>query len=315
MAITKPADMNFSDKNIIMIISGTPGVGKTTLALSAPDVLLIDTDNGMCRVKAEHRKDASICATFQEVRADIEAAKASGKYKTIVIDTGGALIEYMKAYILSNAELYPGAGKKAGGMAIAGYGYIKQLFMDFSADLRKNFNVIYLFHEEKKRDDDVTTYEIVCEGSTKTLVYQPADLAAHMAIINGKRTLGFSPTESYFGKAAYGIKGVMTIPELADGDDNNFLTKLFAQVRENLSKETASLDGKTKAYEAAMTELKAEIEKVTDAPTATACFNFVKNYKHALTSKTEATALLNEKVKSLKLKFNTKTQEFYNAEG
>ena len=41
MAITKPEAMNFSDKNIIMIVSGLPGTGKTTLALSAPDVLLI----------------------------------------------------------------------------------------------------------------------------------------------------------------------------------------------------------------------------------------------------------------------------------
>ena len=42
--------MDFSNKNIIVIISGLPGVGKTTLALSAPDVVLIDADEGMARV-------------------------------------------------------------------------------------------------------------------------------------------------------------------------------------------------------------------------------------------------------------------------
>lgn len=51
MPIVKPTEMDFSNKNIIMIISGLPGTGKTTLALSAPDVLLIDTDEGMARVK------------------------------------------------------------------------------------------------------------------------------------------------------------------------------------------------------------------------------------------------------------------------
>ena len=55
MAIIKPENMSFSDKNIIMIISGLPGVGKTTLALSAPDVLLIDADEGMAR-KPAHRR-------------------------------------------------------------------------------------------------------------------------------------------------------------------------------------------------------------------------------------------------------------------
>ena len=43
--IVKPENMDFSKKNIIMIISGLPGVGKTTLALSAPDVVLIDADS------------------------------------------------------------------------------------------------------------------------------------------------------------------------------------------------------------------------------------------------------------------------------
>lgn len=32
--IVKPENMDFSNKNIIMIISGLPGVGKTTLSLS-----------------------------------------------------------------------------------------------------------------------------------------------------------------------------------------------------------------------------------------------------------------------------------------
>ena len=52
--IVKPENMDFSNKNIIMIISGLPGVGKTTLSLSAPDVVLVDADEGMARVKPEH---------------------------------------------------------------------------------------------------------------------------------------------------------------------------------------------------------------------------------------------------------------------
>lgn len=56
--IVKPESMDFSNKNIIVIISGLPGVGKTTLALSAPDVVLIDADEGLSRVKPEHRRTA-----------------------------------------------------------------------------------------------------------------------------------------------------------------------------------------------------------------------------------------------------------------
>ena len=86
--IVKPENMDFSKKNIIMIISGLPGVGKTTLALSAPDVVLIDADEGLSRVKPEHRKDSSMVKTYEELLADIKSFE--GRYKTVAIDTCGA---------------------------------------------------------------------------------------------------------------------------------------------------------------------------------------------------------------------------------
>lgn len=55
--IKKPNEMTFTDKKFSMILYGAPGVGKTTLALSAPDPILIDFDRGVSRVKAYHRED------------------------------------------------------------------------------------------------------------------------------------------------------------------------------------------------------------------------------------------------------------------
>ena len=210
MAIVKPSAMDFSNKNVIMIISGLPGTGKTTLALSAPDVLLIDADEGTARVNPAHRKDTSICKTFDEVKADVAAAK--GQYKTIVVDTGGALVDMMKEHVINHPDDYSGGSKKSGGISQQGFGYVKQLFLDFSADLRKNFNVVYIFHESKSKNGESIFYDLVCEGSAKTLVYQPADLAAHLFIMNGRRMLGFTPTEEYTAKSAYGINGVIPVP-------------------------------------------------------------------------------------------------------
>ena len=98
--ILKPKDMDFSNKNIIMIISGLPGVGKTTLALSAPDVVLIDADEGMARVNPSHRKDSSVIKTYEELLTDIKGFE--GHYKTVVIDTCGALIDLMKDWAMRN---------------------------------------------------------------------------------------------------------------------------------------------------------------------------------------------------------------------
>ena len=304
MAIKKPEEMNFSGKNIIIIVSGLPGTGKTTLALSAPDVLLIDADEGMSRVKVEHRKDASICSTYEDVLADIEAA--NGHYKTIVIDTCGALIDLIKAWVAKD----PKYCKRDGQISLQGFGAVKSEFLRLSADLRHNFNVVYLFHESKTKDGDDTFYDLVVEGSTKTLVWQPADLGAHLHIMNGKRYLGFTPTANYNAKSAYGIKGLIEVPELADGDPNDFLTKLFNKVRENLDAESKSLAPKADMYKLAMDIGTGYINALTAADQVAGCIEALGNIQHDLTSKKELAAMLQKKLKALNIVKNKETGEY-----
>lgn len=295
MPIVSPAKMDFSNKNIIMILSGLPGTGKTTLALSAPDVLLIDTDEGMARVNPAHRKDASVCKTYEEILADIKAAK--GQYKTIVVDTTGALIEYMKDWAMRTD---PKASKANGGFSLQGYGVIKSEFVRLSAELRRDFNVVYLFHESMtKNGDDGVFYELVVEGSTRTLVYQPADLAGHLFIDHGKRYVGFTPTEQYSAKSAYGIKGIIEIPELKDGDPNDFLTRLFDKVRNNLAKENAELNPQKDKYTLTVREAKRLVECVNAPEDVAKCAEVIKKLDHALTSEKEAKDMLKKRISEL----------------
>ena len=306
MAIKKPTEMNFSDKNLILIISGLPGTGKTTLALSAPDVLLIDTDEGMARVNPAHRKDSSICKTYEEILTDLKAA--DGQYKTIVIDTCGALIEYMKDWAMRTD---PKASKKDGGFSLQGYGTIKTEFLRLSAELRKKFNVIYLFHENMTRNgDEGVFYDLVVEGSAKVICWQPADLGAHLFIQNGRRYLGFTPTEQYSAKSAYGIKGLVEVPELKDGEPNDFLTKLFAKVRENLNAESTSLAPQKEAYDRAMLEARLIVDGVETPDDVSEAAKAIKALNHALTSEKEATALLKAKLAALGIVWNKQAKQY-----
>jgi hypothetical protein len=306
VAIKKPTEMNFSDKNIIMIVSGLPGTGKTTLALSAPDVLLIDTDEGMARVNPAHRKDSSICKTYEEILSDLKAAE--GQYKTIVIDTCGALIEYMKDWAIRTD---PKASKKDGGFSLQGYGTIKTEFLRLSAELRKKFNVIYLFHENMTRNgDEGVFYDLVVEGSAKVICWQPADLGAHLFIQNGRRYLGFTPTEQYSAKSAYGIKGLVEVPELKDGEPNDFLTKLFSKVRENLNKESNELAPQKEAYSKAMVSARFIVESVQTPEDVADAAKSIKALEHALTSEKEATALLKARINELGIVWNKQTKQY-----
>lgn len=307
--IVKPDAMNFSEKNIIMILSGLPGVGKTTLALSAPDVLLIDADEGMVRVNPAHRKDASICKTFEELKKDVEAAK--GQYKTIVVDTGGALVDMLKQHIIDNPKDYKGGAKNSGGISLQGFGFVKQLFLDFSADLRRNFNVIYVFHENMTRNgDDGVFYELVCEGSARTLVYQPCDLAGHVFIQNGARYIGFTPTEQYNAKSAYGIKGIIEVPELKDGDKNDFLTKLFDKVRKNLAAESESLSEDRKLYDEVMARVNELLAGVKDLDGVTDFLEAFSNMPKPLTSEKEAKAAFKKRCEEIGVTYDREKRQY-----
>ena len=310
MAITKPEAMNFTDKNICIIIEGMPNLGKTTLGCSAPEPLLADFDEGMCRVKAEHRVDASIIKTYEEFLSDIKAAE--GHYKTIVIDTCGALIEAMKDWAMRTD---PKASKKDGGFSLQGYGIIKSEFLRLFAYLRKHFNTVLIFHETMERNgDDGVFYQLVVEGSTRSLVFQPCDLAMHLFMDHGKRYAGFTPTEQYNAKSAYGIKGIIEIPELNDGDKNDFLTKLFAQVRKNLDEERKALAPQQEEYKEIMEAAKRVCSEITKPEQVAGSKEALMKLPKALTSEKEVKAMFNKRLAELNIVFDKVAKAYKYAE-
>lgn len=309
MPIFEPQDMSFANKHICIIVQGAPGTGKTFLGCSAHKVLVIDLDKGISRVNPTYRKDTSMCESFDEVKADVESAK--GKYDTIVIDTGGALVEMLKQYVVDHPKDFKGGAKAMGGISLQGFGFVKQLWNDFMADLRRHFNVVILFHESiEKNSDEGVFYQIVCEGSSRNTVYQSADLAARLFIQNGQRYLGFTPTEQYSAKACYGISGIVPVPELKDGEPNDFIAKLFDKVHKNLEAETKALAPEKTKYEAAMVEAREFINNVEKPEDVSECVKAIKNIDHALTSEKEATALLKARIAELGIIYDKATKAY-----
>lgn len=268
----------------------------TTLALSAPDALLIDTDRGLARVNPAHRKASAQVNSYQELLSDIEQIKRGHKYTTLVIDTAGELIELMKLWAL---ETEPTARKKNGGMSLPGYGIVKSEFLRLSADLRQQFNVIFIFHATREKSGDDITYELVCEGATRNTVWQPADLGAYLQIINGERFLGFTPTEQYSAKAAYGIKGLVRLPELKEGETNTFLTGLFQTVRKNLDSESTAYTEEKAKYDYIMNAGKELIKAVTGPEDIKLAAQEIDKLGAALTSKSELKSAMFARMKEL----------------
>lgn len=315
MPIFHSDELKVEDQNLTFLFFGAPGTGKTTLGYSAENALLLNLDRGAHRVKPEHRdgKDTSVCNTFEEVKADVEYAK--GKYKTIVIDTGGALVEMLKQYVVDHPQDFKGGAKAMGGISLQGYGFVKTLWNDFTRLLRQNFNVVYIFHETaEKNGDEGTFYSIVVEGAAKNVVWQSADLAARLFINNGQRYLGFTPTEQYSAKSSFGISGLVSVPELKEGDPNNFLTKLFAKVRDNLAKESASIAPQKKTYEEAIDSAKEICSKVNTPEDVAAAVKVIAGIPHALTSEKESKAMLKARMTEIGVVWDKATKTYKYAE-
>lgn len=310
MAIVKPSEMNFANKNFIMILTGLPGVGKTTLALSAPDPVLIDADQGIVRVRPEHRKDSSVCQTYEELLSDVKSFY--GAYKTVVIDTGGALIDMLKDWAMRTE---PSANKKNGGISQTGFGIVKSEFLRLSAELRRHFNVIFIFHVAKDRNGEDVYYDLICEGSAKNSVWQPADVGAYMYISNGERYLGFTPTANYTAKAAYGIEGIVKVPKLTSDQPNTLVTELFNTMRSTLEAENAQGEKEQEMYETAMAQGREIIAAVDDGASATDASKVLKNLPHALTSQKELSALLKQRVAELGLVWSKSARAYVAEEG
>ena len=234
--IKKPNEMTFTDKKFSMILYGAPGVGKTTLALSAPDPILIDFDRGVSRVKAYHRKTTIVCSTYEEVLEDIKSPEVRD-CQTIIIDTGGSFVSYLQDWAMRDN---PAVNRqKNGAISLKGFGAVKQEFQRFTNHVRDvmNKNVIYVFHSDEQKDKDGNPQQrILCEGAARNIVWQPCDFGGYVQMIGNSRVVTFTPTQEFFAKGCYGIEGQYSIPTVGANEKNDFLTNLFEKARANIER-------------------------------------------------------------------------------
>ena len=65
--IKKPNELTQTKIKLKGLIYGEPGIGKTSVALSAPKPLLIDFDNGLRRVAKQYQTDSVQIESYQNL--------------------------------------------------------------------------------------------------------------------------------------------------------------------------------------------------------------------------------------------------------
>ena len=283
--IRNPNDIQEGAKKIRMLIAGYPGIGKSTLALSAPNPLHIDVDFGIDRIEPRYRKPYIQPKSYDEILGDLTPMNLQD-FDTLVFDTGGKLISLMSLWAIKKDPKY---GQRDGSLSLKGYGFVGKEFvrlMDYCFyELQKN--IVIVFHATEEKDGDNTRLRIKVEGQTKNNVWEPMDLGGFVEIYGNDRTIGFSNCERYFAKGTRGISGIRKIPALGPTSPNDFLTRLFDEYNAKATAEVEQNAVDQATYEAAMVEGTAIIAGIVDADTANAAMPKYQAIKHALTSNKE----------------------------
>ena len=208
-------------KVILGCIVGVPGIGKTTLALSAPSPLLLDTDNGIHRVQSEYRADCVQVKSYQDILDVLEEDLSD--YKTIVIDTLGELVNFMLKYF---ADKDKSLITRGGTYNIKIWGLVKTEFENLKLKLQLlNKHLIFVSHAKEERDGENKIYRMNVAGSTPDILNGVLDFLGFCEVVGKTRSISFTPSARFYAKNSIGLNDYLEIPQLKTGDKNDFLTR------------------------------------------------------------------------------------------
>jgi len=231
--IKKPSELAL-DIYPAVLIYGQPGIGKSTLALSAPDPLYFDFDRGVHRVNSRHQKDTVQISNWQNM-LDVLNNEDLREYKTFIIDTAGKMLDYMGLWLI---ERNPKLGKANGALALQGYGERKAEFSNFLKRVQlMGKNLVFVAHDKEDKDGDQKTVRPEIGGSSGSDLIKELDLVGYMEAIGQKRTISFDPCEKFYGKNTCGLPARVEIVDVVNGGNaNNFLSNVFTDFKANLQK-------------------------------------------------------------------------------
>lgn len=306
--IKKPCELEIQPK-IKMLIYGQAGIGKSTLALSAPKPLLFDFDGGVNRVNYSFIKDTVQIHSYEECLSVLNTEDLSS-YDTIVIDTGGKCLDYMDAYIIKSN---PRLGKSNGVLTLQGYGERKRTFIALCKLINeKQKHVVFVAHRQQIQDGDDIRYIPLFGGSAYDSLATELDLIGYMEANGRKRTITFDPTSRSDGKNTCYMPSIVEIPTILDEKgnvtgENDFITsRVIAPYIDNLKKRVEE----GKKYNKIVEEIKEQIELITDAKSANDFVSRIDEFKHVGSSKAMAAKLLQTKTASLKITFDSKLKKY-----
>lgn len=226
MAIIKKTDV-FPKRPVIIVIYGTPGVGKTSLFNTSKNPILLDCDRGADR--SINRQDTIVANSWKEVLQDEGEIK---NYSTLGIDTAKATLDdFLMTHVIEQDYKLKTNKLKA-------YGAIGDEFKLF-VNRRRNegVDIVVIAHAKEDKDGDIIKLSPDVTGQSKDLLLRIADQVGFLTMVNNKRTLTFEPTDKTVGKNVAKLP-TMEVPDETDPAFPNFMAEIIEKVKESIQRQT-----------------------------------------------------------------------------
>lgn len=215
-------------KGLTVLIYGDPGIGKTTLANTAPKPILLDFDRGAHR-SSLGKKIIQFDSWQDLIDSNGELNKEFEEAETIIVDTAGTLLDYMTNYLTETQPLLAKNGIKL-------WGELKKMFSEFFLPLKtSDKNIIFIAHAKEKEEGDIRIKRPLIQGSSYDLLMQSCDLIGYYSMKNNRRYLTFDLTDNITAKNCADIEPVVMndIPAM-----HSTLGDIINKTKEKLVKRT-----------------------------------------------------------------------------
>lgn len=307
-----PHEQKMSTSYVAMVY-GKPGVGKTTLAVSAKNPVILDFDRGLGRIDNPNFWIPKLeISDYQEVTEFLKS-KEIDMFDTIIIDTVSSCVDCMTMFLLETNQKIAETNKKSdkisqsnGALTLRGFSELRAMIANFTRLLRsKNKNVIFVAHE--KEEDDGEAHKVIRpdlgQGSGGRELIKFTDILGYMSIEGGKTMLTVKPyDDKIIGKNSFGLPNKMEISNPNDIGRNvwfqSVIDKFLEKKADNVKKMRTCYD-----------DICDKINSIIDEDTCNDVYKFIvsnSDYANVIGWKKD----LQDKVKSIGLIFNKEKERF-----
>lgn len=223
MPIVK-ANEPLPERPVIILLFGDPGSGKTSIANTCNNVVLVDADNGVDR--SILRKDTLKLASWEELQTE-EQKGTFNNYNTIALDTPKALLDdFLKSYVIRKD--YKLKTNKLGM-----FGAIGDEFSMFVSNRQAFKSDLFIVCHSKKDEDTKLMIPDVTGGSYQLLL-RKADQVGYLTIRNGQRVIVFEPNDFSVGKNTARFPDIL-VPAMGSPELEHFGAMLIEKTKQSIA--------------------------------------------------------------------------------